>query len=46
MHATPEVLYIQRGFADRLVIVVGRTPEAAEQPSAHPEVCGDTRLVS
>jgi hypothetical protein len=42
---TPEALYFQRGFAERLVLAVGRAPEAGEQPSAHPEVCGDIRLV-
>jgi hypothetical protein len=46
LRVTPEVLSVQRGFADRLVLVVGRAPEAGEQPSAHPEVCGDARLVS
>lgn len=35
----------RRGFADRLVIVGGRAPEPGEQPSAHPEVCGDARVV-
>jgi hypothetical protein len=46
VQATPDVLYIRRGFLDRLVVVVGRAPEAGEQPSAYPEVCGDMRVVS
>lgn len=49
LRVTPEVLYVQRaftgGFTDRLVLVIGRTPEAGENPSAWPEVCG-LRVVS
>jgi|SRR4029453_4998945 Sigma-70 region 2 len=33
------------GFTDRLVVVIGRAPEAGENPSAWPEVCG-LRVVS
>jgi hypothetical protein len=49
LRVTPEVLYVQRaftgGFTDRLVLVIGRAPEAVENPSAWPEVCG-LRVVS
>jgi hypothetical protein len=49
LRVTPEVLYVQRaftgGFTDRLVLVIGRAPEAGENPSAWPEVCG-LRVVS
>ena len=49
LRVTPEVLYVQRaftgGFTDRLVVVIGRAPEAGENPSAWPEVCG-LRVVS
>jgi hypothetical protein len=49
LRLTPEVLYVQRaftgGFTDRLVLVIGRAPEAGENPSAWPEVCG-LRVVS
>ena len=45
MRSTPEVLYLERGFADRLVIVGGRATEPGEQPSAHPELCDGVRLV-
>jgi hypothetical protein len=42
---TPGALYFRRGFAERLVLAAGRALGAGEQPSAHPEVCGDVRLV-
>jgi hypothetical protein len=45
VQAAPDVLYIRRGFLDRLVVVVGRAPEAGEHPSAHPEACGDVRVI-
>jgi hypothetical protein len=45
MRSTPEVLYLERGFADRLVIVGGRATEPGEQPTAHPELCDGVRLV-
>jgi hypothetical protein len=41
---TPEVLSVQQPFTngawDRLVLVIGRAPEAGEQPKEWPEVCG------
>jgi hypothetical protein len=54
---TPEVLYVQPDFmstggdytggsVDQLVLVIGRAPEAGEQPLAHPEVCGNARIVN
>ena len=47
---TPQVLSVQQPFTngawDRLVLVIGRTPEAGEQPLAHPEVCGNARIVN
>jgi hypothetical protein len=42
---TPEALSFRPGFAERLVIVAGRAAEAGEQPTVHPEVCGDVRVV-
>jgi hypothetical protein len=45
MQATPEVLYLRPGFTGRLVIVIGRAPQAGEQTNAWPEACG-LRLVS
>jgi hypothetical protein len=48
---TPEALYVRRGAADqlqldRIVIVAGRAAKPGEQPTAHPELCGDVRLVA
>jgi hypothetical protein len=44
------VLYVQPAFTngavDRLVLVIGRSPQAGEQPATYPEVCGDMRVVS
>ena len=40
LRVTPEVLYVRRGFVDPLVIIIGRAPDAGEQPKDWPEVCG------
>ncbi len=50
LRITPEVLHVQPAFTndavDRLVLVIGRSPQAGEQPATYPEVCGDMRVVS
>jgi hypothetical protein len=47
MQLTPEVLYLKRGFTDRVVVVVGRAPQAGEQPSTDPQLfCSVLRAVS
>jgi hypothetical protein len=44
---TPEALVLRRGFTDRLMLVIGRAPEAGEQPSTNPELfCSVPRVVS